>query len=79
MMIIIAIPVEMTVGYITDEYAAKRPDLSVWGLHTDHWIGSNGDSRVGAKGPSSTLVELFESLGIGAGIILPTLAQRRFL
>jgi hypothetical protein len=67
-MILIAIPVDMAVGYVTDEYAAKRPDLNIWGWNTNHWIGSNGDSRISAKGPSSTLVELLQLLGITDGV-----------
>jgi hypothetical protein len=75
MMIIIGIPLEMMIGYVTDEYAAKRPNLQKWGLNTEHWIGSNGDARIGKKGPSSTMIDLFQSLGKHAQLHWMSMAE----
>ena len=38
--VIFVIVLDYLVGYIQEEYAAKRPRLESWGLNTDSWLGS---------------------------------------
>jgi REJ domain len=38
--IIFIIPLDFFVGYIQEEYAAKRPELEKWGLDTVSWLGA---------------------------------------
>ena len=43
---IFVIVLDYFVGYIQEEYAAKRPRLESWGLNTDSWLGSVHHSRI---------------------------------
>ena len=44
--IIFVVVLDYFVGYIQEEFAAKRPRLESWGLNTDSWLGSVHHSRV---------------------------------
>ena len=49
--IIFIIPMDFLVGYVQEEYAAKRPDLQMWGLHTDSWLGAVHAEQEVSKAP----------------------------
>ena len=50
----IVVPLDYCVGYIQEEFAAKRPVLEKWGLNSDSWLGSVHHARESDVSPLET-------------------------
>jgi hypothetical protein len=48
------VPLDYCVGYIQERFAAKRPNLEMWGLNTDSWLGSVHHPRESDISPLKT-------------------------
>jgi hypothetical protein len=48
------VPLDYCVGYIQERFAAKRPDLEMWGLNSDSWLGSVHHPRESDISPLET-------------------------
>jgi hypothetical protein len=48
------VPLDYCVGYIQERFAAKRPNLEMWGLNSDSWLGSVHHPRESDISPLET-------------------------
>ena len=54
------LPFDFLVGYIQEEYGAKRPTLELWGIDSNSWLGSVFHRRATDKSPLAVAMKMTE-------------------